>query len=115
MAHRRVSRGTIRNSSGTTTQDSAKSTGERADRERGWTAPVRPSNYLSNPRRDAGADAVLGTLLAYFRPSLATIATVDTALATPAVDQAGTITSVCDVLYVMLLLRPPRGPPRPQR
>ena len=66
-------------------------------------------------RRNAGTDAVLATLLAVFRPSTAIIATIDTNLATPAADQAGTITSVCDKSKVMLLLRPPRGPPRLRR
>jgi hypothetical protein len=115
MAHSRVSRGTIRELVRHYNPRSAKSTAPRADRERGWTAPVQPSNYLSNPRPDAGAEAVLGMFLAFFRPSTAVIATVETTHATLAVDQAGTITSVCDGLYVMLLLRPPRGPPRLQR
>jgi hypothetical protein len=33
----------------------------------------------------------------------------------PGGDQAGTITSVSDGSYVMRLLQPPRGPPRPRR
>ena len=73
---------------------------------------MQPSSYPSNPRRDAGTYAVLGTLLAVFTSITAVIATVDTALTTPAVDQAGTITSVYDGSYFMLLFRPPRGPPR---
>ena len=111
MAHGRVSRGIIPSSSGASTQDSP------SQRHRELTG-----SEAGPPRRNRRTTgAILAAtpeqtpLLAVFTRITTAIATVDTALATPAADHAGTITSVYDVSYVMLLLRPPRGPPRLRR